>query len=155
MSCVERVITSDFATTSSAYLVDYILTTKISSGLSYSICPQSHNVAVCRVSIHSYLSKCSQFLNTINQIKRRLTESGLADGFFRDYSNVSMREVWSLIDIKKRYDHNVNKYITFSLSHLHLAFIYFLPFSGLVLSCLSVKLLTRNLRSDAFFLTKV
>jgi len=88
-SCVERVITIDFATTSSACLVDYIPTTKMSSGLIFPYV-LSHNVAVCRVSM--CLSKGSPLLNPINQIKRRLTESGLADGFFRDYSNVSMRE---------------------------------------------------------------
>jgi len=121
-SCVERVITGDFATISFAYLVDYILTMKISDGLSYPICPLSHNVAVCRFSM--YLSKGSPLLNPINQIIRRLTESGLADRFFRDYRNASMKDVWSLIDIKKRHVHSVNYYITFSLSHLHLAFVF-------------------------------
>jgi len=114
----------------------------MSIGLSYPICPLSHNVAVCRISM--CLSKGSPLLNPINQITRRLTESGLADGFFRDYSNVSMREVWSLFDIKKRYAHNVNKYIIFSLSHLHLAFLYSVPASGFLLSFFPVKLLTQN-----------
>ena len=151
-SCVERDIRSDFTTISSAYLVAYILTTKISTGLSYPICPLPHNIAVFRVSM--YLSKGSPLLNPINQIIRRLSESGLADRFFRDYRNVSMKEVWSLIDIKKRYAQNADNYITFSLSHLHLAFVSFLPGSGLILSFFSVKLLTQNLRSDAFFWQK-
>jgi hypothetical protein len=120
-SCVERVITNDFATIASEYLVDYILTTKMSSGLNYPICPLSHNIAVFRVSM--YLSKGSPILNPVNKIIRRLTESGLANRFFRDYRNVSMKEMLSLIDIKKRSAHNVNNYITFSLSHLHLAFV--------------------------------
>jgi hypothetical protein len=129
-SCVERVITSDFATLSSAYLVDYILITKMSGGLSYPICPLSHNVAIWRVSM--YLSKGSPLLNPINQVIRRLTESGLVGRFFRDYRNVSMKEVWSLTDIKKRYAHNVNNYITFSLSHLRLVFVSL--FTGLWVS---------------------
>jgi hypothetical protein len=120
-SCVESVIKSDFATISSAYLVDYVLTTKMSEGLTYPICPLSHNVAVFRVS--TYLSKGSPLVNPINQIIRRLSESGLKDRFFGDYRNLSMKEVWSLFHIKKSYSHNVNSYITFSLSHLHLAFV--------------------------------
>ena len=120
-SCIERVIEGDFATISSAYLVDYILTTKMSGGLIYPICPLSHNVAVLRVS--TYLSKGSPILNPINRIIRSLTESGLKDRFFRNYRNVSMTDVWSLLDIKKRYAHNENNYMTFSLSHLHLAFL--------------------------------
>jgi hypothetical protein len=127
-SCVERVIKSDFATISSEYLVDYILTTKMSGGLNYPICPLSHNVAVFRVSM--YLSKGSPILNPINRIIRSLTESGLKDRFFRNYRNVSMTEVWSLIDIKKRYAHNVNNYMTFSLSNLHLAFVSLLTGLG-------------------------
>jgi hypothetical protein len=120
-SCVERAITSDFATISTPYLADYILRTKMSSGLSYPICSLPHNIAVYRVSM--YLSKGSPLLNPINQIIRRLTESGLTDRFFRDNRNVSMKDVWSLIDIKKRYANNVNNYITFSLYNLHLAFV--------------------------------
>jgi hypothetical protein len=95
--------------------------TKMSSGLTHTICPLSHNIAVFRVS--TYLSKGSPLLNHINQIIRRLTESGLKDRFFRDYRNMSMEEVLSLIDIKESYIHNENNYITFSLSHLHLAFV--------------------------------
>jgi hypothetical protein len=121
MSCLERVITSDFATISNPGLVDYFLTTKMSGVLTHTICPLSHNIAVFRVS--TYLSKGSPLLNPINQIIRRLIESGLKDRFFRDYRNMSMKEVWSLIDMKKRYAQNVNNYITFSLSHLHLAFV--------------------------------
>jgi hypothetical protein len=34
-----------------------------------------------------------------------------------------MKEVWSLIDVKKGYGHTVNNYVTFSLSHLHIAFL--------------------------------
>jgi len=126
--CVEKVTKSNFATISTAYLVDHILKTKMSEGLSYPICSLSHNVAVFRVS--TYLSKGSPILNPINQIIRRLTESGLSDRFFGDYRNLSMREVWSLINIKKRYGHNVNNYITFSLSHLHLAFVSLLTGFG-------------------------
>jgi hypothetical protein len=121
LSCLERVFTSDFATISTAGLVDYIHTTKMSGGLIYPICPLSDNIAVFRGS--TYLSKGSPLLNPINQIIRRLIESGLKDRFFRDYRNMSMKEVWSLIDMKKSYAQNVNNYIRFSYSHLHLAFV--------------------------------
>jgi hypothetical protein len=122
MSCVERVIRSDFATISSAYFIANIRKMKMSGGLTYPICPLSHNIAVFRGS--TYLSKGSPLLNPINQIIRRLIESGLKDRILGDFRNKSMEEVLSLIDIKKSYVHNENNYITFSLSHLHLAFVF-------------------------------
>jgi hypothetical protein len=129
-SCIERVITSDFATISTPYLVDSILATEMSDGLTYPICPISHNIAVYSNSM--YVTKGSPLLNPINHIIRRLIESGLGDKHFRDYRNVSIKEVWSPMDIKKRYAHNVNNYIVFSLSHLHLAFVSL--FTGLGVS---------------------
>lgn len=120
-SCVEKVITSDFATISSPYIADYVLTSKMSSGLIYPICPLSDKVVAYSMSM--YLSNGNPLLNSINQIIRRLTESGLAGRYFRNFINVSMTEVRSLTDIKKGYAHNREKYTVLSLSHLHLAFL--------------------------------
>jgi hypothetical protein len=121
VSCVERAITSDFATLSTPYLVDNILRTKISDGLTYPICSLPHNIAVYRASM--YVSKGSPLLIPINHIIRRLTESGLGERYFGYYRNVSTKECGSLMVIKKRYTQNVDNYIAFTLSHLHLAFV--------------------------------
>jgi hypothetical protein len=152
-SCLERVITSDFATISTDYSVDYVLTTKMSGDLSNPICRLPHNVAVFRLS--TYLSKGSPLLNPINQIIRRLTESGLKDSFFREYKNMSMKDFWSLIDIKSRYAQNVNNYITFSLPHLNLAFVSLLTGFGVSFVVFLCEVIYPKLKKQCNFTDKI
>lgn len=133
-SCVERAIQSDFATVSSTYLVDYVLASMISNELSHPLCQMSRNVISYSVSMQ--LSKGNPLLGSINQIIKRHTESGLADRFFRNFRNSSMKKYMLLFKVKEHKSSNdADIYVAFSLFHLHFVFVSL--FIGLVVSTVS------------------
>jgi hypothetical protein len=153
ISCAQRAIKSDFATISGPYLVDYLLSKKISNGLGHPICPISDNIFSFSISMH--LSKGNPLLDSINQIIRRNLESGLTDRYFKKFRNLSIKEDLSLFNIKeqKSADNAVN-YVVFSLLHLRVAFL--ILFVGLGVSFVSFlcEITYSRLSSKAFLLHK-